>query len=253
LRDDPLPPVDELAALVERRAPASPADRLRLAIELGRELSDTGDALVERFVERARGAGLSWAEIGNLFGTSKQAAQKRYGATAATEPGARPGRWTRSAQHALDHAGEQARELGHNYVGTEHLLLGLLAARGGLAAQVLAGLGVSRAAVVGELPGRCEPRRYECLGVQRRLKQALEHARRVAERLGHQVAGSEHLLAGILTIRDSLPVEILDRRGISAETARNELARHLQVDPAQLVVTAGRRRRDRRRILARTR
>src|SRR5215217_4453608 len=108
-----LPSVDELAELVRARTRDQlPAARLGIAIELGRELSDTGDALIERFVAEARAAELSWTEIGRLFGTSKQAAQKRFGAAAAW-----PGRWAPAAHHALNHAGEQARELGHNYVG----------------------------------------------------------------------------------------------------------------------------------------
>lgn len=243
-----LPDVDELAAAVEAGAAESPGERLRLAIEFGRRLSETGDALIERFVGEARVAGLSWTEIGERFGTSKQAAQKRYGAAAAAA-GAWPGRWTPAAHQALNHAGEQARELGHNYVGTEHALLGLLAARDGLAAHVLGDLGVTREHVLAELPGPCEPRVYECLGVMPRLKQALEHARRIAGRLGHQVAGSEHLLAGILAVPDALAVEILDGRGVSADAARRALAQRLDVDTAQLGVPHRRRR----RLLARTR
>jgi hypothetical protein len=243
-----LPGIDELVALVDPGASEAPAERLRGAIELARELSQTRDALIERFVADARRAGLSWTEIGALFGTSKQAAQKRYGA-GASEPGAWPGRWTPSAQQALNHAGEQARELGHNYVGTEHALLGLLAARDGLAAHVLADLGVTREDVLAELPGPCEPRPHECLGVMPRLKQSLEHARRVAGRLAHQVAGTEHLLAGILAVPDALAVEILERRGVGADAARAAIAEHLDIDPEQLVVAHRRRR----RLLARTR
>jgi hypothetical protein len=238
----PLVGVDELVAIVDAGAPEAAADRLRAAIELGRQLSETGDALPERFVADARRAGLSWAEIGELFGTSKQAAQQRYGATA-TRPGAWPGRWTPVAHRALNHGGEQARELGHNYVGTEHALLGLLAASHWLAAHVLADLGITRENVLAELPGPCEPRAYECLGVMPRLKQALAHARRVAGRLGHRVAGTEHLLAGILAVPDALAVEILDCRGVSADVARRALAQRLDVDPAQLVVAHQRRRR----------
>jgi hypothetical protein len=57
--DAALPHVDELAAAVEAGAPESPAERLRFAIEVGRGLSETGDALIERVVGEARGAGLS--------------------------------------------------------------------------------------------------------------------------------------------------------------------------------------------------
>src|ERR671923_834129 len=75
---DELATVEELTELVRGRE-EEPSARLRLAIALGRRLSDTGDALIERFVAEARAAELSWTEIGQAFGTSKQAAQKRYG------------------------------------------------------------------------------------------------------------------------------------------------------------------------------
>src|SRR5215212_9080454 len=105
--------VDELAAMVRGRE-EQPSARLRVAIALGRELSDTGDALIERFVAEARAAELSWTEIGQSFGTSKQAAQKRYGATAADVVDW-AGRGAPTAQQLLEQAGQQARELGHNY------------------------------------------------------------------------------------------------------------------------------------------
>ena len=59
----PIPSVEALAAELER-ASAEPSARLRAAIAAGRELSDAGDALVERFVAEARAAGLSWTQIG---------------------------------------------------------------------------------------------------------------------------------------------------------------------------------------------
>jgi hypothetical protein len=72
------PTVDQLATLVRARASEeSPGARLGVAIEI----SEASDALIERFVAEARAAGMSWTEIGQVFGTSKQAAQKRYGAT----------------------------------------------------------------------------------------------------------------------------------------------------------------------------
>src|SRR5919106_177235 len=112
--------IDELAALVHDRAgDDSPADCLAVAIEVGRELADLSDAVIGRFVADARASGLSWTEIGNAFGTSKQAAQQRYGAIAG-DPGRLPGRWTPAANEALDRAANEARELGYDYVGTEH-------------------------------------------------------------------------------------------------------------------------------------
>src|SRR5688500_2526053 len=118
----PVPALDEMVALVESRGAEQPAAaQLRLAIEVGRELTETGDALIGRFVTQARAAGLSWTEIGQLFGTSKQAVQQRYGA-ARREPGAWPGRWSAAAREALDRAVDEARQLGHRHVGTEHAL-----------------------------------------------------------------------------------------------------------------------------------
>jgi Clp amino terminal domain, pathogenicity island component len=246
------PSVDDLAELVGVQArEQSPAARLRVAIELGRELSEASDALIERFVVEARAAGLSWTDIGQLFGTSKQAAQKRYGAMAAEDGGGWPGRWAPAARRALDHASEEARDLGHNYVGTEHALLGLLGAEDGLAAHVLNELGVTRERILTQecVGASGQPRPYECLGVQPRLKQALERSGRIGERLGHRVTNTEHLLAGLLTVPDALAVEILNRLGVSIDDVREALARRLDVDVQRLLVT----RRRRRQLLAKRR
>src|SRR5919109_4222360 len=188
--DARLPSLDELAALVQEEARTADEEphavRLRAAIEIGGELAGRGDALVERFVTEARAAGLSWTQIGQEFGTSKQAAQKRFGPEP-TDEGSWPGRWTPGAHDALNRAGEAARELGHNYIGTEHALLGLLAPEAGASSPVVADLGVTREAVLGTScmkPGPSERRQQDCLGVMPRLKQAMEYAWRIAERLG---------------------------------------------------------------------
>src|SRR2546423_12961072 len=95
------PGVDDLAASVAARAGSDPAERLRVAIDTDRRLSELGDGLVERFVIEAREAGVSWADIGELFGTRKQAAPKRYGPSAT--PGAWPGPGP-AAPEAMDRA-----------------------------------------------------------------------------------------------------------------------------------------------------
>jgi len=246
-----LPEIDELVAMVEARADEQPpATRLRVAIELGRELTDMGDALIGRFVAQARDAGLSWTEIGQLFGTSKQAVQQRYG-TALADAGAWPGRWSPSARNALDRAAVEARELGHGYVGTEHALLALVSAERGVAAEVLADLGVARERMLATscmTAGTGTQRRQDCLPVMPRYKQALEHSRRIADELGARVADTEHLLAGIVVVRDSMAVEILRRLKVSADDVRGALAERLDVEPQRL----GAPRRRRRRLLAGT-
>jgi hypothetical protein len=252
VEDARLPGVDELIALVETRtADATPAARLRLAIELGRDLTEMSDALIGRFVSDARAAGLSWTEIGRLFGTSKQAAQQRFGALL-VEPGVWPGRWSPAARAVLDRAGDEAIELGYDYVGTEHVLLALVSAGHGVAAQVLGDLGVARE---GMLATSCmRPRRRDqgteaCLSVMPRLKQALEHSRRIADGLAVPVADTEHLLAGILAVPDSMAVAILRHLRVSPDAVRAALGERLAVDPQRL----GAPRRRRRRLLAASR
>jgi hypothetical protein len=242
------PTIDELAAIVEARAgePAATA-RLGTAIELGRELTDLGDALIGRFVAEARAAGLSWTEIGRLFGTSKQAVQQRYGA-AISEPGDWSGRWTPDVRRALDEAGQEARALDHDYIGTEHVLLALVSAAGGVAVEVLQDLGVARDRILATScmsPGPSGRPPQECLPLMPRLKQALEHSRRIADGLDVRLADNEHLLAGIVAVRDSMAVEILRRLGVSAADVHAALAQRMGVAPQQL----GAQRR-RRRLLA---
>jgi hypothetical protein len=246
------PSIEDLAVLVEGRAgEPSPAGRLQAAIELGRELTDMSDALIGRFVSQARDAGLSWTEIGQLFGTSKQAVQQRFGPTV-TEPGAWPERWSPAARDALDRSGAEAMALGHDYVGTEHALLALAGADRGVAAEVLADLGVTRERMLETSclkPTPDDRGRQECRSVMPRYKQALEHSRRIADSLGVSEAGTEHLLAGIVAVPDSMAVEILRRLKVRPDDVRGALAARLDVDPKRL----GARGRRRRRLLATTR
>ena len=249
---DRLPTIDELATLVNDRASGHvPVSGLREAVNLGRELTELSDELIGRFVAEARASGLSWTEIGQAFGTSKQAVQKRYGA-AVDDLGRWPGRWTPAANDALDQAGEQARRLGHAYVGTEHVVLALVTAERGIAGEVLRALGVSGDRMLATScmqAGADQHRPRDPLSVMPRLKQALERGRHVADGLGVRLADAEHLLAGILAVPDCMAVEILRRLGVSADDVRAAVAERLDVDPQRLSTT----RRRRRRLLAATR
>jgi hypothetical protein len=233
--------IEELAARVDDEEPAA---RLRHAVAIGRELAELGDELIGRFVAEARAGGASWTEIGQAFGTSKQAAQQRFGA-AARDPGAWPGRWTPAARAALERAALEAQRLGHDYVGTEHALLALTAADGEPAANVLAALGVTRERMLatsclaaGTSPGAPAAHRP----LMPRLKQALDHSRRIADALGADDAGTEHLLAGLLSVPGAMAPEILRRLGAGPGDVRRALGARLGVDPGQLDVRRRRRR-----------
>jgi hypothetical protein len=243
---DRLPTLDDLvAAVTETADDSSPATRLGAAIEFGRELTDLGDALIGHFVAEARAAGLSWTEIGRTFGTSKQAVQQRYGAMT-RETGDWPGRWTPAVRRTLDIAGQEARALRHDYIGTEHVLLALASADGGVAAGVLGDLGVARDRVLATScmrPGPSGRPPQECLPLMPRVKQALEHSRRIADGLDASLADTEHVLAGIVAVPDSMAVEILRRLGVKVADVQAALAERLQVEPQRLGATRRRRRR----------
>jgi Clp amino terminal domain, pathogenicity island component len=233
--DGGLPSLDDLAAMVEERA--RPIDeephvaRLRMAIEIGHELGATGDALIERFVSEARAADLSWTQIGLQFGAI------------AAAPGAWPGPWAPTAREALGRASADARQLGHDYVGTEHVLLGVLSTEGGVAAEVLAALGVKREAILATsclTPGSSE---HDRLQLMPRLKQGLEHAQRIARGLDCDAPDTEHLLAGILAVPGAMAAEVLKRVGAPAPKVQAALAARLDTEPERLMATRRRRRR----------
>ena len=237
--------------MAERAGEQTSASRLREAIKVGSELADLSDALIGRFVAEARANGLSWTEIGDVFGTSKQAVQQRYGA-GSEDLGRWPERWTPDANDAFDRAGQHARDLGYSYVGTEHVLLALATAEPGVAATVLRDLGVTSDRILATScmqAGSDERSSQECLSVMPRLKQSLEHGRRIADELDVLLADTEHLLAGIVAVTDSMAVEILRRLGVSVADVRAALAQRLDVEPQRL--GAPRRRRRRLRVMTR--
>ena len=115
-----------------RSASDSELDRLQAAVDVAATVAGIQDALVDHFVSRAREAGCSWTEIGARLGVTKQAAQQRFVRKwwpARVKPFGRGPftRFTPPARRVVVEAQRNARELGHNYIGTEHLLLGLLA------------------------------------------------------------------------------------------------------------------------------
>jgi len=115
--DEELPAANELARISEARLRAQ-------------TLSDLGDQLIDHYVSKAKQDGASWTEIGDVIGVSKQAAQQRH-APAAFE------QFTNLNRHSIVLAQEAARTRKHDFIGTEHLLLGLLGEPQGLAYEVL--------------------------------------------------------------------------------------------------------------------
>jgi ATP-dependent Clp protease ATP-binding subunit ClpC len=121
-------------------------------------------------------------------------------------------RFTPRARNVITYAYEEATALQHNYVGTEHLLLGVLRESDGIGAVVLTELGVDVNIVRGEIDHRVGhgsgkvPRRSPFTP---QSKKTLELALNEALLLGHNYIGTEHLLLGLLRVTDGLAAEIL--------------------------------------------
>ena len=159
----------------------------------------------------------------------------------------------RPAEAYLYAASEEARRLGHNYIGTEHILTVLVRNPNGNATRLLARLGVSSDAVEGALacwlsdaspaakidpealatlgvdfetvrerleqsfgPGALERTRSACLGMCPRLKLALAHA---LDHASDKPLGDEHVLLGMLTVPDSVAARVLAELGVTFDAA----------------------------------
>jgi ATP-dependent Clp protease ATP-binding subunit ClpC len=140
-------------------------------------------------------------------------------------------RFTERARQVVVLAQDEARVLRHNYIGTEHLLLGLLREEEGLAARVLEYLGVGVdevrgmvRSIVGEGDDEVVPGQ---IPFTPQAKESLELALREALSLGHNHIGTEHLLLGLVRKGEGVGMEILVQLGASAEVVREEVIRML--------------------------
>jgi hypothetical protein len=135
-------------------------------------------------------------------------------------------RFTGRARIVVVRAQEEARALGHNYIGTEHLLLGLLRVEEGAAARALTGLGVTLDAARAEaerLIGRGGGERPGRIPFTPRSKRVLELALKEALALGHDYIGTEHILLGLLAEGEGVAVEILGTLNAAPESIRAKL------------------------------
>ncbi|HKV85262.1 MAG TPA: Clp protease N-terminal domain-containing protein [Ktedonobacterales bacterium] len=162
-------------------------------------------------------------------------------------------KFTDRARQVFSYAQEEAQRLRHNYIGTEHLLLGLMRASDGIAARALTDLGVelnkARAAVEftlgrGDRRGRDDrPIRGE-IGLTPRAKQVIELAVDESRRFNHHYVGTEHILLGLIREGNGVAAGVLESLGVTPEQARAQVARLLDprtgADPTNLGAQAGR-------------
>ena len=134
-------------------------------------------------------------------------------------------KFTNRAKKALEIANEIALELGHNYIGTEHLLYGLIKENTGVAARVLQNQEIDSEDIINkieELIG-VEQEISETLGFTPRTKRVIENAFIEARKIGYNYIGTEHLLIGILREGDSIAVRILLDLNVNIPKLYNEI------------------------------
>jgi ATP-dependent Clp protease ATP-binding subunit ClpC len=145
-------------------------------------------------------------------------------------------RFTDRARRVMDLAQEEARMFSHNYIGTEHLLLGLVREGEGVAAQVLESLGISLEAVrqqVEEVIGLGQQVPSGRIPLTPRAKKVLELARREAFQLGHHYIGTEHLLLGMIREGEGVAAQVLAGLGADLNGVRQQVLRLLHGSQGQ--------------------
>jgi Clp amino terminal domain, pathogenicity island component len=189
-----------------------PLDRLSGAVLLADHLGEVADSLIGHFVDQARRAGASWADIGRSMGVTKQAAQKRFvakGEAPALDPSQGFSRFTDRARAVVVGAQESAHAAGNATIGIGHLVLGLVADPESTAAVAITAQGVSlddvRRTATATLPGRSE-QVPAMIPFDAHAKRALELTFSEALRMGTDGIGTGHVLLGVLEAEDGTGV-----------------------------------------------
>ncbi len=143
-------------------------------------------------------------------------------------------KFSERARRVLTLAQEEAQSLNHSYIGTEHILLGLVREEEGIAAKVLANLGVGLSKVRASVEfviGRGDKPSSTETGLTPRARRVIELAIDEARYLSHNYIGTEHLLLGLLREGEGIASGVLDSLGITIDRARAEVERILSQAP----------------------
>ena len=144
--------------------------------------------------------------------------------------GSRFEKFSERARRVLSLAQEEAQRFNHNYIGTEHILLGLVRETEGVAARVLSSLSVDLSKVrsaVEFIIGRGEKPAQGEIGLTPRAKKVVELAVDEARRMNHTYIGTEHLLIGLLREGEGVAAGVLESLGVTLDKVRSETHRIL--------------------------
>ncbi len=219
-----LPDLDALIAEVDQTCATTDwAARLVTAADISVRLAALGDDLVTEFVEQARFAGQTWAEVGAVLGISRQAAQQRFYrpfATYETE------RFSGELEQAMASIKREAVQRRHNYIGTEHVLLGLLA-EPNTATALLESVGVDvaqvRRAVARHLPLGASQAAARIPWTPYARKILTLAAESAGERGGSRIE-CRHVLIAILRLGRGRAADALGRAGVNMAAVAPESA-----------------------------
>jgi len=217
---------DLIARLNEELPGADALARISEARLRAQTLSDLGDQLLDHYVSKAKQSGASWSEIGDAIGVTRQAAQQRHTPAPFEQ-------FTNLNRHTIVLAQEAARTHRHDFIGTEHLLLGLLGEPRGLAYKVLVAKAESeqriRDTIEEALPPAGEKALRGHIAFRSDSKEAIEQALRASADLGHDWVGTQHSLLGLIRIEESPAAQILRDLGFTSdelrETVRTEISK----------------------------
>ena len=139
-------------------------------------------------------------------------------------------RFTDQARRVVVHAQEEVRALGHDSIGTEHLLLGLVREGKGVGAHALLALGISREAVLDRIEGAVEHGDQALSGhipFSQRAKDTLVLSLQESRALGHRYIGTEHILLALLAPGEGTAAQVLSGLGATPEAVRAQVTRLL--------------------------
>jgi ATP-dependent Clp protease ATP-binding subunit ClpC len=142
-------------------------------------------------------------------------------------------RFTSQSRRAVVFAQEEAASLDHNYIGTEHLLLGLLHEGKGAAARALASADIALAPAQGEVEviiGRGQQAPSGHIPFTPRAKKCLELSLRASLELGHHYIGTGHLLLGLISEGHGVAITVLDRLGANLDQLRERVILELETE-----------------------
>src|ERR671923_1647109 len=151
-------------------------------------------------------------------------------------------RFDEQARRVVVLAQEEARMLNHNYIGTEHILLGLLHEKQSVAGRALASLGVGLDAVrqqIEEIIGRGEQAPSGHVPFTKRAKKTLELSLRESLQLGHTYIGTEHILLGLLREGEGVAAQVLVKLGAELSRVRQQVIQLMQGYQGQQTAEAG--------------